>query len=204
MEHQIYSIKMDSTVFEVLMIFFLILLIAAFALLKRGSTRKEERKAREERKKRMDEKEKRLSALSEDEKRATYAVAMKERTAFLKRIESEYTIFFHPFSDFEYKASDPYSNQLITRSIGYYTLPKGTRKIAAFFFEGDLEYDKLNSITLNINGMVNRRFEGFSEYMEARTFDVKEGDLITIEIEFDENKDFSLKNFGILVLEDRK
>ena len=67
-----------------------------------------------------------------------------------------------------------------------------------------MEYEKINAITLNINGTVSRRFEGFKEYMKARYFDIKEGDLITIEIEIDEDKDFVLNSFGVLVLKSKE
>ena len=79
-------------------------------------------------------------------------------------------------------------------------LPIIALAFAAFVFNSLPDIGELNSMTLNLNGMVSRRFEGYEEYLKIREFDIKTGDLITVEIEFDSSEPFKLDGLAILFL----
>lgn len=185
---------------ELAMLLLLLALIALFFLLRKKGDEKERRRLKEEREQRDRKRKEGFAALSEEERRMLYLNAMKERTAFVLNAQEDYDTSFHSFPSFCYEAKNNISESLISDSLGYFVIPAGVERIAAFFFTGDLDYEDISAMTININGMVFRRFEGFSEYMCPHYYDVKSGDIITIEIEFNAKKDFSIKDFGILLL----
>ena len=185
---------------EIVMIILLLALILLFLFLKNKSNKKEMRREKEEREEREKKRKEGYKALSDDEKKLIYISAMKERSAFVLRTQEKYETKFHPFSPYEHKGVQNGKEEIIKDSIGYFKIPKGFNSIAAFFFTTDPDFMNLSAVTININGMVYRRFEGFSEYMSPHYYDVKAGDLITIEIEFSSNVDFTLKDFGVLLL----
>lgn len=194
---------MPENVVNIIIFALLLLIVILFALYRRHKSKKERISEETFLEEKSLEKKRRLS-ISDEEKNAIYKEVMKERDLFLKDAEAKYDCAFHPFDDFTYISENKTSPRLIKKNIGFYRIPKKTEKIAAFFFKNDMEYEKINAITLNINGTVSRRFEGFKEYMKARYFDIKEGDLITIEIEIDKDKDFVLNSFGVLVLKSKE
>lgn len=185
---------------ELAMLLLLLALIALFFLLRKKGEEKERCRLKEEREQRDRKRKEGFAALSEEERRMLYLNAMKERSSFVLKAQEDYETSFHSFPSFCYEAKNNISEGLISDSLGYFVIPAGVERIAAFFFTGDLDYEDISAMTININGMVFRRFEGFSEYMCPHYYDVKSGDIITIEIEFNAKKDFSIKDFGILLL----
>lgn len=187
---------------ESILILLLVLLIVLFVFLRKRGEKKESERLETERLDRERRRKEGLKALSEEEKSLIYSLSMKERTAFIKNAEKDYDILFHPFNDLVYEKESG-NKQIETKSLGYYVIEKGVDRIAAFFFSTDPDFESISAITLNINGMVSRRFEGFESYMKPMYFEAKSGDLITLEIEFDGTKNFTLNNFGVLLLKRR-
>ncbi len=189
---------------EIFLLTALVVIVILFALYKRFSSKRYIERLNKERNEREKKRKEGYAALSEEEKEALKSMAMKERTLFIDEADKQYDITFHPFPPFEYIPPDITSDDLITKSIGYYIIPKGYDRIAAFFFTSGEVLDQISAITLNINGMINRRFEGYSEFMTARYFDVRSGDIITIELEFSANGHILLENFGVLLLKKKR
>lgn len=185
---------------ELILIIILLIVIAIFIAMKKTSEKRERNRLEKERKKKEMKRKDGLKSLSEEERNLLLTTMRKERTSFIENAEGEYETAFHPFPTFEHTSVDKTSDMLVEKSIGYYVIPKGYDRIAAFFFIGEPSFEPINAITLNINGMVNRRFEGYQEYMRPRYFNVKSGDIITIEIEFEEKENLVLKDFGVLLL----
>ena len=163
---------------ESILILLLVLLIVLFVFLRKRGEKKESERLETDRLDRERKRKEGLKALSEEEKSLIYSLSMKERTAFLKNAERDYDILFHPFNDLVYE-NESGNKQIETKSLGYYVIEKGVDRIAAFFFSSDPD---------------------FESYMKPMYFEAKSGDLLTLEIEFDGTKDFTLNNFGVLLL----
>ena len=119
-----------------------------------------------------------------------------DKLDFISALESGYEIREYQFPTFNAKSG----NGLRKESLGYLKIEQECDRIAAFVFSSLPDIGELNSMTLNLNGMVSRRFEGYEEYLKIREFDIKTGDLITVEVEFDSSEPFTLDGLLILLL----
>lgn len=173
--------------------------IAILIFFEKKKIRKDDEKSETEREKRWEERRKSLRKLTEDDIKELDAKVKNDKMDFISALESGYEIREYQFPTFNAESG----NGLRKESLGYLKIEQDCDRIAAFVFNSLPDIRALNSITLNLNGMVSRRFEGYEEYLQLREFDIKTGDLITLEIEFDSSESFELTNISILLLKSK-
>lgn len=147
-------------------------------------------------KKRWEERRESLRKLTDDDIKELDAKLKNDKMDFISALESGYEVREYQFPTFKAKSG----NGLRKKSLGYLKIEQDCDRIAAFVFNSLPNIGELNSMTLNLNGMVSRRFEGYEEYLKLREFDIKTGDLITVEIEFDSSEPFELDGLAVLLL----
>ena len=170
--------------------------IAILIFFEKKKIRKDDEKSETEREKRWEERRKSLRNLTKDDIKELDAKVKNDKMDFISALESGYEVREYQIPTFNAKSG----NGLRKESLGYLKIEEGCDRIAAFVFNSFPDIRVLNSITLNLNGMVSRRFEGYEEYLKLREFDIKTGDLITVEIEFDSSEPFELDGLAVLLL----
>ena len=181
---------------EIIIAFTLLSFIAILIFIEKKKIRKDDEKSENERKKRWEERRESLRKLTDDDIKELDAKLKNDKLDFILALESGYEIREYQFPTFKAKSG----NGLRKKSLGYLKIEQDCDRIAAFVFNSLPDIGELNSMTLNLNGMVSRRFEGYEEYLKIREFDIKTGDLITVEIEFDSSEPFKLDGLAILFL----
>ena len=181
---------------EIIIAFTLLSFIAILIFIEKKKIRKDYEKSENERKKRWEERRESLRKLTDDDIKELDAKLKNDKLDFISALESGYEIREYQFPTFKAKSG----NGLRKKSLGYLKIEQDCDRIAAFVFNSLPDIGELNSMTLNLNGMVSRRFEGYEEYLKIREFDIKTGDLITVEIEFDSSEPFKLDGLAILFL----
>ena len=174
----------------------LISIIAFMLLIEKRRIRSDDKKDRNDREKRWKERRDAISMLTDDEIKSITLKTEENKKNLISAIENDYEIREYHFPPFKAEKGIGLRNE----SLSYLKIEDGCDRIAAFFFNSFPDIRKLCSITLNLNGMVSRRFEGYEEYLQLREFDIKTGDLITLEIEFDSSESFELTDISILLL----
>ena len=181
---------------EIILAFTLLSFIAILIFIEKKKIRKDDEKSKTEREKRWEERRESLRKLTDDDIKELDAKLKNDKLDFISALESGYEIREYQFPTFNAKSG----NGLRKESLGYLKIEQECDRIAAFVFSSLPDIGELNSMTLNLNGMVSRRFEGYEEYLKIREFDIKTGDLITVEIEFDSSEPFTLDGLLILLL----
>lgn len=181
---------------EIILAFTLLSFIAILIFIEKKKIRKDDEKSETEREKRWEERRESLRKLTDDDIKELDAKLKNDKLDFISALESGYEIREYQFPTFNAKSG----NGLRKESLGYLKIEQECDRIAAFVFSSLPDIGELNSMTLNLNGMVSRRFEGYEEYLKIREFDIKTGDLITVEIEFDSSEPFELDGLAILFL----
>lgn len=181
---------------EIILAFTLLSFIAILIFIEKKKLRKDDEKSENEREKRWEERRESLRKLTDDDIKELDAKLKNDKLDFISALESGYEIREYQFPTFKAKCG----NGLRKESLGYFRIEEECDRIAAFVFNSLPDIGELNSMTLNLNGIVSRRFEGYEEYLKIREFDIKTGDLITVEIEFDSSEPFELDGLAILFL----
>ena len=181
---------------EIILAFTLLSFIAILIFIEKKKIRKDDEKSETEREKRWEERRESLRKLTDDDLKELDAKLKNDKMDFISALESGYEIREYQFPTFKAKCG----NGLRKESLGYFRIEEECDRIAAFVFNSLPDIGELNSMTLNLNGIVSRRFEGYEEYLKIREFDIKTGDLITVEIEFDSSEPFELDGLAILFL----
>lgn len=181
---------------EIFFAFTLLSFIAILIFIEKKKMRNDNEKSETEREKRWEEMRESLKKLTEEDFKALDAKLKNDKMDFISAIESEYEIREYLFPTFKAQCG----NGLRKDSLGYLKIEQDCDRIAAFVFNSLPDIGAINSITLNLNGLVSRRFEGYEEYLKIREFDIKTGDLITVEVEFDSSEPFELDGLLILLL----
>ena len=181
---------------EIILAFTLLSFIAILIFIEKKKIRKDDEKSETEREKRWEERRESLRKLTDDDIKELDAKLKNDKLDFISALESGYEIREYQFPTFKAKCG----NGLRKESLGYLRIEEECDRIAAFVFNSLPDIGELNSMTLNLNGIVSRRFEGYEEYLKIREFDIKTGDLITVEIEFDSSEPFELDGLAILFL----
>lgn len=170
--------------------------IAILIFIEKKKIRKDDEKSENEREKRWEERRESLRKLTDNDIKELDAKLKIDKLDFISALESGYEIREYQFPTFKAKCG----NGLRKESLGYLRIEEECDRIAAFVFSSLPDIGELNSMTLNLNGIVSRRFEGYEEYLKIREFNIKTGDLITVEIEFDSSEPFELDGPAILFL----
>ena len=170
--------------------------IAILIFFEKKKIRKDDEKSENERKKRWEERRVSLRKLTDDDIKELDAKLKNDKMDFISALESGYEVREYQIPTFKAKSGKKKKK----KSLGYLKIEQDCDRIAAFVFNSFPDIRVLNSITLNLNGMVSRRFEGYEEYLKIREFDIKTGDLITVEIEFDSSEPFELDGLAVLLL----
>lgn len=181
---------------EIFFAFTLLSFIAILIFIEKKKMRNDNEKSETEREKRWEDMRESLKKLTEEDFKALDAKLKNDKVDFISAIESEYEIREYLFPTFKAQCG----NGLRKESLGYLKIEQDCDRIAAFVFNSLPDIGAINSLTLNLNGMVSRRFEGYEEYLKIREFDIKTGDLITVEVEFDSSEPFELDGLLILLL----
>lgn len=181
---------------EIILAFTLLSFIAILIFIEKKKLRRDDEKSENEREKRWEERRESLRKLTDDDLKELDAKLKNDKMDFISALESGYEIREYQFPTFKAKCG----NGLRKESLGYLRIEEECDRIAAFVFSSLPDIGELSSMTLNLNGMVSRRFEGYEEYLKIREFDIKTGDLITVEIEFDSSEPFELDGLAILFL----
>lgn len=181
---------------EIILAFTLLSFIAILIFIEKKKIRKDDEKSETEREKRWEERRESLRKLTDDDIKELDAKLKNDKLDFISALESGYEIREYQFPTFNAKSG----NGLRKESLGYLRIEEECDRIAAFVFSSLPDIGELNSMTLNLNGIVSRRFEGYEEYLKIREFNIKTGDLITVEIEFDSSEPFELDGLAILFL----
>ena len=181
---------------EIILAFTLLSFIAILIFIEKKKLRKDDEKSENEREKRWEERRESLRKLTDNDIKELDAKLKIDKLDFISALESGYEIREYQFPTFKAKCG----NGLRKESLGYFRIEEECDRIAAFVFSSLPDIGELNSMTLNLNGIVSRRFEGYEEYLKIREFDIKTGDLITVEIEFDSSEPFELDGLAILFL----
>ena len=181
---------------EIILAFTLLSFIAILIFIEKKKLRRDDEKSENEREKRWEERRESLRKLTDDDLKELDAKLKNDKMDFISALESGYEIREYQFLTFKAKCG----NGLRKESLGYFRIEEECDRIAAFVFNSLPDIGELNSMTLNLNGIVSRRFEGYEEYLKIREFDIKTGDLITVEIEFDSSEPFELDGLAILFI----